>query len=485
MACAAVVAAPLWMHRWLPIQDLPAHLATLRVVHEVHASGPAASIYDVNLGRTQYVLFTMLGDVLAWFVSVRVAGLLILSGYMLAMVASMYALLRSLGRDPRLSLLIVPLLINTQFLLGLLQFLIGIPVMLYGWSVAVDYLARDRRRDAILLGVIAVTAFYTHVVIFGLFLIGLAVMAPLRSLRRLLRFGAPLAPSLLVLAHWTLFTSAGDFVRTAIVSGKENKDLWTADRSFYELYRIAFDTYRDSADERLFLLCVLVGGTVTLLARGKGPRSPVSTARWMLIPLISSILYFRSEGINGFLGHIRDRFSFVAIISLIPALRMPRGIISHVATIAMLVFCGMSAETFNWHCTRFEKDEVGDFDGALSSIPENKRVAGLIYETESLLFTENPFLHYVSYYLVERGGAVNYSFAGYPHWVYGYKPHQDALGMSPPVLWWEWEPEHVAPREELAAAYDYVITRGVGFDPPEDLFVKKWEGTKWIVWERR
>lgn len=485
VACALAVALPLWLHRYLPIQDLPQHLATLRVVHEVHAGGPAAAMYSVDMLHTQYVFFYVLGDLLAYFFSLRVVGLIVLTLYMVGLVTSLYALLRSLGRDPRLCLLVVPLVTNSQFLIGLLQFLIGIPLMLFGWSLAIDYLRDGKRRHAIALGVVAVLTFFSHIVVFGVFGIGLALFAPLRSPKKLARLALPLVPSVLLLVRWALFTEAGDFVRNAVTSGAENKDLWSFGRSFHEIYRIAFDTYRDSADEKLFGAALLIGVVMTVLAHGKGPRAYVSTGRWLLVPLVCAILYFRSEGTNGFLGHIRDRFALIGVIALIPALRMPRGMLGHLGTAAMVVVSFFVAETFDWHCARFEREEVCDFDDALAHIPANKRVAGLIFKSESDYFEQNPFLHYVAYYFVEKGGAVSFSFAGYPHWVYAYKPHQDALGASPPVFLWEWRPDRIAAREELAASYDYVLTRAAGFDPPDDLFAKTWKGTYWAVWERR
>ena len=487
LACAALVATPLWLHRWLPIQDLPQHLATLRVVHDVHAGTmPAAGIYVTHLGSTQYLLFYILGDLLAYVVDVRTAGLLITTSYMLGTVAALYALLRSLGRDPRLCLLVVPLLTNTQLIIGLLQFVIGIPLMFYGWSLAIETLRGGRRRHAIGLAVVAMLCFYSHVVVFGIFGIGLAVLAPWRlGLRRLVRYWLPLVPAGLAVVYWAFFTASGDFVRSAITSGTENKDLWPFWGSCRAMYQLAFDTYPDSADEKLFAMFVVTAVTLTVLARRHDLGRPViSTARWLLIPLVCAFLYFRSEGTNGFLGHIRDRFALLAVLTLLPAFRMPRGLLGHVGTAAMVVISAMTAETFQWHLSHFEHEDVGDFDAALEHLPRDRHVAGLIFQSESKYFGQNPFLHYASYYLLDRGGKVNFSFAGYPHWVYGYRPHRDPMGASPPAFLWEWEPWRIQPHEDLAS-YDYVLTRGPGFDPPDDTFARSWEGTNWIVWERR
>jgi hypothetical protein len=322
------------------------------------------------------------------------------------------------------------------------------------------------------------------------FLIGLALVAPYRTgLRSLFRAALSLVPSGLLLVHWALFTKGGDFVRSAMTTAAQNTDVWPFNMSFNEIYRIAFDTYRDGADEKVFAASIVIGAVMTVLAvtqrRHKETPGIVSTARWLLIPLVCAILYFRAEGQNGYLGHIRDRFSVFAFLCLVPALRMPKGVVSHVGAAAMFVVAAYTAETFNWHLARFEQVDVGDFDQVVEAIPPNKRVASLIFRSESDYFGQNPFLHYGMYYLVEKGGVVNFSFSGYPHWVSNYRPHQDLLGASPPIYLWEWRPDRNRVREELTAAYDYVVARGPGFDPPDDLWVCVLRTTRWSVWQRR
>lgn len=475
----------MWRHPWLPIQDLPEHLATLRVVHEVHSGGPANSTYAVSLGQTQYLLFYVVGDLLAYVFSIRAAGLLLLTAYMVGTVAAMRALLVSLGRDPRLALLVVPLLTNTQFLIGFIQFLLAVPLMLWGWSLAIEYGRARRRRDGLLLAVVAILTFYSHVVPFGVLLIGLAILAPWSSGRALGRFALPLVPAALLVAWWVLVTNAGRAVREALRSGADARDPWPFDMSLHNFYPISLDTYNDSADEKLFALTCVVALGMTALARSSGSRAERSTGRWLLIPLACAVLYFRSDGSVGYLAHIRDRFSLLAFISLIPAARMPRGAWGIAGTGALVVASVMTAQTWNWHLARFNFRDVGDFDGALAHIPPNKHVAGLIFTSETKDFTDYPFLHFPAYYAVDRGGVVEFSFAGYPHWVDSFRPHRDPLGASPPPFLWEWEPGRVEVREELAAAYDYILTRGPGFDPPDGWFIKTWEGARWAVWQRR
>jgi sugar lactone lactonase YvrE len=482
---AFAVAAPLWVHRWLPIQDWPQHLATLRILHEVHFGGPARELHAVDLGHTQYLLFYVVGDLLACVLGVRAAGLVLLTAYLVGTIASLHALLDALGRDPRLALLGVPLLTNSLFLLGLVQFLLGVPLMLLGWSLAIRNLREWSARRAAWLAAVALLAFYAHVVAFGLFVIGLSVLTPYRSARASLRHWLPLVPSAAACLYWGFFTSSGAFVRGALLRDAGERDLWPFATSVRALYSVAFDTYRDASDEVLFAAAALLAAAMTTLGAAPGRRGVVSTARWLIVPLACTVLYFCSEGHHGFLGHIRDRYPLVAVLALVPVLRMPARTMGHVGTALMMILSLATAERLDRSCTRFEEGEAGDFDGALAAIPPGKTVAGLMFWTESVYFNQNPFLQYVAYYVVERGGAATFSFDGFPHWPTAYRPHAGPPDANPAPFLWEWAPSGVAPREELAAAYDYVLVRGSHFDPPDALFVKIWQGGAWSVWQRR
>jgi hypothetical protein len=99
-----------------------------------------------------------------------------------------------------------------------------------------------------------------------------------------------------------------------------------------------------------------------------------------------------------------------------------------------------------------------------------------------------PFLHFGSYYQAQRGGAVEFSYAGYVHWPFDFKSHTypPPNPTMPPGLArdrWEWLPEQVSAPQELAPWYDYVLTRGSGFRPPPGTFHQVWHGDRWSVWK--
>jgi len=102
----------------------------------------------------------------------------------------------------------------------------------------------------------------------------------------------------------------------------------------------------------------------------------------------------------------------------------------------------------------------------------------------SQVTTLNPFLHFGSYYQVKKGGVVMFTYAGYLHWPFDFKPGKYPPPGGPARLRWEWTPESVRVQDELYPYYDYVLTRGSGFNPPPGTFHIQWSGDKWTVWAR-
>jgi len=113
-----------------PLQDLPFHVATLRQIYSYNdTTFGFARDYVLNLGSTQYALYYVIGTIFAYAVGVIQATRLMMTLYLAGTVLSMRALLLALDKDERLSLLIVPLLVNVMFMFGLLPFMCGIPLL--------------------------------------------------------------------------------------------------------------------------------------------------------------------------------------------------------------------------------------------------------------------------------------------------------------------------------------------------------------------
>jgi hypothetical protein len=119
VALAVLATAPAWIVRYPPLQDLPFHLSTLRVVHSY--SDPAFGFRDdffLNLTGTQYALYYVAGSILAYLVGVANASVALMCLYLGGTVLAVRALLAALGKDERLTIFVIPLLVNVMFLLA-------------------------------------------------------------------------------------------------------------------------------------------------------------------------------------------------------------------------------------------------------------------------------------------------------------------------------------------------------------------------------
>jgi hypothetical protein len=397
-------------------------------------------------------------------------------------VLALRDLLRALGKDERLSLFVVPVLINILFVYGLLQFLFGIPVMLWALATAVRHFEKPTRKTTVLLAVLALVLFYSHVFPFGIFAIGFAAMFPWEAPKRWWRAALPTLPALAVVVWWLSFTEAGRLVFGAATdNGADPRK--PLDAAILDLPNWFTNVFHDNTDE----LCVIaLAGLVVLtlgLSQGEPDRSKPVARRYVILPILCIVLYFMLPEGHGYIWLIAQRFPLLFAITAIPLLRMPTGVRGVVVTTAALSLAGMCTANTCRHFIRFERDEVGDIDGAIDAMAPRSKVCALIYDRGSSVMANQPFLHFGSYYQVQKGGVVEFTYAGYAHWPVDFLPgHYPPPGRSA-RLRWEWTPEQV-PITEIFPYYDYVLTRGAGFRPPQGTYRVKWHSGRWTVWEK-
>lgn len=465
------------------MQDLPFHLATIRAIRSF--SDPAYGFdrnFILTFGRTQYVVYYLFGAALALFFGVIGANVVLVSACLGGTVLALRSLLNALGRDERLCLLVVPLLVNVMFMYGLLPFLLAVPIMLWGFAVAVRHFERPALGTGALLCVLALALFYSHILPFGLFCIGYAAMFPWRKPERWVPSAWPALPVGLVLVWWTFFTAAGRLARGAATDNAADPHR-PMDAAILDLPNWFTNVFRDTSDERtLVALAVLVVGALGG-ALGDSDRSRPIARRYTLVPIACIFLYFVLPEGHGYIWLIAQRFPILFAITAIPLIRMPRGGRGVVVAAAALALGGASVVNVCQHFIRFELEEVGDIDGAIQAMEPNRRVCALIYDKTSAIMQNQPFLHFGSYYQVQKGGIVMFTYAGYAHWPIDFRPDKYPPPGGPARLRWEWTPELV-PMSEIYPYYDYVLTRGGGFRPPAGTYHMKFRDSHWSVWEK-
>jgi len=484
LAIAIFASAPAWIVKHPPTQDLPIHLATIRIIKSFH--DPAFGFSDnyvLTLERTQYVVYYLIGAALAFVVGVFAANVILVSGYLSGTVLGMRALLRALGRDERLCLLVVPLLVNAMFIYGLFPFLLGIPLMLWGLAIAIGHFERPTVKSGVSLCIVSLALFYSHIFPFGIFGIGFAAMFPWTRPSRWLRSAAPVVPALVTLAWWTLFTTAGRLTRGAATSNEGDPHL-SMDSAIDQIPMWFTNVMRDNSDELVTVALALVVIAALGLSLGERDASKSVSRPYVVLPLACVVLYFMMPQGHGYIWLIAQRFPILFAITAIPLVRMPRGAAGTLVTSAALAVGVTSIVSTCKHFIRFELEEVGDLDGAIDAMEANRKVCTLIYDRGSTIMNNQPFLHFGSYYQVRKGGVLMFTYAGYAHWPVDFRPgHYPPPGGGPARLRWEWTPEQVS-IGEIYPYYDYVLTRGNGFRPPAGMYRIKWRGDRWTVWQR-
>ena len=481
LAVALLATAPAWIVRYAPLQDLPFHVATLRLVHSYpdRAYG-FTDDFVLNLGGTQYALYYLVGSALAYLVGVTAASVALTSLYLGGTVLALHALLAALDKDTRLCIFVVPLLVNVMFLYGLMPFMCGIPLMFAALALAVRFIDAPARGRGALLALASLSLFYTHVVPYALFGFGYAALFPWARPRKWLAATLPVIPSLGAVLWWIVLAPQGKQAAGALGAAFRHAPYAEA---MARLPQWTVDVFRDTTDEWHFIALVVVGLLALGLAQGDPDASKPSVRALVVVPIACTVLYFSTGSNLGDVWLLCERFPIPGMMSVSPLLRMPRGLRGVVVSgLAHALAVSSTVNVCN-HFIRFQLDEVGDFDDAIAAMEPRKRVAALIYDKGSAITNNAPFLHFGSYYQARKGGLVMFSYSSFLFWPVRFRSGHFPPPGTRPRLRWEWTPESV-PMQELYPYYDYVLARGSGFSPTPGTFHLLWHGQRWSVYAR-
>lgn len=490
---------PLWVVERPPFQDLPQHLAAIRVLADYEDPALAFERFFVlDLWRTQYIAYYLVTAALALPFGVTTANTLVLSVTLAATPYAMRSLLRSLGHDERLSVFTFPLLFNVHLMLGFLNFVAAIPLMLFGLGLSAKLRSRWRRREAIALAALALLLFLTHVVPFGLFALGTMALSLSTDWRATLVRLLPLLPAGLFSLLWGYASAAGRSTVEAAFGGGVSSPR-AAFLPLGELLRQGPSWLTDilvgSIDEIVLVSCLVIAVALVVLRLRTRARSdldppeqdPGSTRHWRprarlvwLFPLCV-VLYFVLPAGYDWIWPINARFPILAAFFAVLLLPRAHGIVGRFALVGVgllsALFFAATARAFIDVANR----EIGPLDEAIATIPKGQKVAGLIFERGSSAVRFSPYLHSVAWVQVERGGVVMFSFADFPQSPLHFR---DADRPPPVRRRWEWGPEYVQPDRELIW-YDYVLVRGgPGKIGRSRRFRPIFRGGRWRVYQR-
>jgi hypothetical protein len=167
-------AIPVITHQVPPIEDYINHLARMKVIAAGDSDPDLARFYEIDWQIVPNLMMDFLVPPLARIVNVYVAGQIFLVFTMLLILSGTLALNRALFKHwSVLPLIAFPLLYNYVFLVGVMNYMFGIGLTL--WGLAVWIWLRERPWPARLLASTAflMVIFFCHLFAVGLYGVGL------------------------------------------------------------------------------------------------------------------------------------------------------------------------------------------------------------------------------------------------------------------------------------------------------------------------
>ena len=219
VALTALGVAPLWLVDLLPLVDAASHVHLITILHDIERNPLLQKHYLHVDAIVPYLTYYKAVDWLAWLMpdgpvltAVEQANRVVLSLCLIALPLSALSLLRAAGHSRWLLLGVFPWMLNADFFMGFLNFLMSIPIFLWLLAAHLRFLQRPSWLRAAgvagLLGLLATTHYL-------LWAVGLALLPLLaliygvrngwrRTLLWPIRELALGVPSILVLLPWFL-----------------------------------------------------------------------------------------------------------------------------------------------------------------------------------------------------------------------------------------------------------------------------------------
>lgn len=401
-------ASPALCLRYLPMTDMPQHLAVASML--MHADDPAFGFADYYrpaegaLARTlpfatQYALLRAMARLVPLEGALRVFAFLCLLAYPLAIAG----LLGALGRPRLLVLLALPLVYNRAFFWGFASF--NLSVALAIGASALLLRPAWSARTALAAGALATACALTHV--YGVALLGgvCALAVAIGRRREIARRLPALAPAALGALAWAWLGVGARGYGTGWVWPSLSARVAGFENALLGGYRDASEAIVLLGFAAVFLLCT--------------HRSlPCTPARWRALGGPQRVLYaFCAVNLGLYLLlpqhtetakflHFRHAFLALAFLPALAGDPARAGRPARVALVALAVFAIANA----WlHLARFDRESRA-FDAVARATGPRPRIYAMVLEPDGQVMRSAPYLQYAAYLQAQRGGLVSETF---------------------------------------------------------------------------
>ena len=391
--------------QYLPMQDLPGHIE-LSYLHDRVSAGDPAFTGNYRIAPQPWpnslstLLLSLFGGALGFPVGVK----LILALYVLTWPLSLGLLARSLGRTPALALLALPTIVDFNWAIGFLNYLLAKPVTVAALVGALWFCRRPSPgRGAALFGLLTLS-FIAHAIAYAVAMAGagLAIVYFSRRWRRLTNLWpvvlACAVPYRYVAAQarakapgswsWYDFDTGipwgwnhlGDL-------GSSNFEEWTYVISF-ALWLLVFLWQQHRPD-----------------GRGDGPHAESSSLFLWLGGFLLFVLYGWGPAHMPNVAIICPRLLvFAWVLMLLLPLGMPSGWRRAVVVAGMCLAVGLHVGGTSSRYARFNRVEMAGFEELVRMIPPGKALAVHYARLQSPFAKHAAMWHWPKLHTVWNGG---------------------------------------------------------------------------------
>jgi hypothetical protein len=180
-----LISIPIWTHPLPPLSDYINHLARMQVIATLSKNPLLAHFYEIDWQIVPNLTMDLIVPLMAHVMKIYLAGQVYMVLMFAVIVSGVLALNRALvGRWSAMPLLVIPLLYNYDFLVGLMNYIFGLGVAL--WALAGWVATRQRAWPArfALSAASVLVLFFCHLAALGIYGVGVLSFEILRLWQR-------------------------------------------------------------------------------------------------------------------------------------------------------------------------------------------------------------------------------------------------------------------------------------------------------------
>ena len=462
---AGLLVIPFWVADFLPLTDLPQHVAQAKMLLEALSDG-ADSPYTIQWLTPYSLAYVVM--LIAWKIGTpMLTGKIAFSIVMMLNVLTLHWFVRNSKGTSATAVLGSLFFYSAVLYWGFFQFFFGFFIFLI-WLHIIEWRPEKQWTQFPLILSVSTALYFSHILWCAA---GCTVLLIYDISKRL--------PMKTVLLRWSMLIPVSVFFLIwypqLLESSFNSATRWSTFpwerlfkiRQWPDLFLGGLTGYWETC---VFVSAMVWGGLSIWQRRSLPPRKPVLYAAVLFLVLCTSLPYLYQ---NTILFHQRwAPFSMILLLAAIPESVQRTSILKmKQAAVWGLAILHTALTSAAW--IAFDTRDMDGMEEVLRDVPDNVRVIGLSYIYKSDLFDHYPFIQSFAYCQVVHGDTLNFSFADFkPSLVVyreprfqrnpDYKPDLSTEGGGAPFMGWqsglEWSPFRFTPRD--AWFFDYAVVHG-------------------------